>query len=176
MIKIAITGPESTGKSSISEELAEHYKTLWVPEFARKYLSKIGQDYTEKDVLQIAKGQYRAEQNMLGSANRLLICDTDFIVLKIWHEYKYNTPCEWINEKVSEHIYDLYLLMDTDIEWKFDPLRENPDNRTYFFELFKTELQKNNFNYKIIQGTGEERTQNAIKAIDAFLKSSEKNI
>lgn len=169
MYKIAITGPESTGKSSLAEALASHYNTLWVPEFAREYLAEIDRDYNPEDIIAIAKGQYNSEIQTAKNAHKIIFCDTEFIVLKIWLKYRFDITSEWIEDKVKNHRYDLYLLMDIDIEWVFDPLREHPEKREYFFDLFKSELQKNQLNYRIISGTGIQRNQNAINAIDDFL-------
>lgn len=164
--KIAITGPESTGKSMLSEKLAEHYDTVWVPEFAREYLSIINRPYVETDILNIAKGQIDSEEKKTILADRFLFCDTEAIVTKIWSEHFYKRCDEWILEKINENRYDLYLLCNIDVPWEHDPLREHPDKRKYFFELYYNELKSRGFVFSVISGIGEERINNAIEIID----------
>jgi NadR type nicotinamide-nucleotide adenylyltransferase len=170
IFRVAVTGPESTGKSRLSEELALHYNTLWVPEYAREYLFGINREYTSDDILAIAKGQYKKEMDFSVSANGLLISDTDFLVLKIWHEYKYKTCPEYIEDKLRHHRYNLYLLMDIDLDWEYDPLREHPHMRKYFFDLYRNELEKHGFPYRIVRGKNEKRLNNAIAFIDEALQ------
>lgn len=170
MIKrIAITGPESTGKSQLAEELAKYYQTLWVPEYAREYLEKINRPYNYNDVLQIAKHQLDEENIAAEKANKILFCDTDFTVTKIWCDFKYKQCHDWINEQFLTHKYNLYLLCSTDLPWTFDPQRENPNEREELFQIYLKTLRDINFPYRIVDGIGETRLKNAIKIIDKHL-------
>lgn len=164
--RIAITGPESTGKSQLSEKLARFYNTVWVNEYSREYLENLGRDYNYDDILKIAQQQYNLENNEALKANTFLFCDTDFTVTKIWCEFKYGKCHEWISEMFLKHKYDLYLLCDIDLPWIYDPLREHPDKREALFSLYKNTLEKANFNFEIISGTGDKRLNNAIKALE----------
>jgi NadR type nicotinamide-nucleotide adenylyltransferase len=169
MVKtIAVTGPESTGKSVLAKQLAEHYQTVWVPEFARSYLENLGRAYTEKDILEIAKGQVRAEETAATSANGFLFCDTELIVTKIWSEVKYRRCDPWIINGVERQSYDLYLLCDIDLPWEYDPLREHPHIRKDLFRLYHKELTVRNFSFAIVRGVGPRRLENAIDAIERF--------
>ena len=170
MIKrIAITGPESTGKSVLAEKLAQHYHTMWVPEFARVYLDHLDRSYTYQDILFIAKSQMESEHAAIERANDFLFCDTELIVTKIWCEYKYGKCHPWILEQIENHKYDFYLLTDIDLTWQPDPLREHPDYRIQLFELYLKELKNREFTFKIISGKSEKRLQNAISIIDSIL-------
>jgi len=170
MIKrIAITGPESTGKSVLAESLAQHYDTVWVPEFAREYLSVINRPYVKSDILEIAKGQIDSEDRLSLQAKRLLICDTEALVTKIWSDYLYKSCDKWIRKKIDEQRYDLFLLCDVDLPWEADPLREHPKKRTHFFDLFYNELKSRDLNFAVISGNGQERIDKAIQAIDSAL-------
>lgn len=164
--KIAITGPESTGKSRLAEQLAQHYNTVYVPEFSREYLSAINSPYMESDILEIAKGQIDAEERLESRAKNFLFCDTESLVNKIWSDHLYKRCHQWILEKIKENRYDLYLLCNIDIPWEPDPLREHPQKRDYFFKLFYDELTSRGFNFEVISGIGEERLRNAIEIID----------
>ncbi len=167
--RIAITGPESTGKSALAQELAEYYNTVWVPEYAREYLETHGSDYKEEDIVKIAKGQLKLEDEMSEKANEYLFCDTDLFVTKIWSEYKYGDCDPWILEKLLDHRYDLHLMMDIDIDWKDDHLRKNPDDRQKLFNIYMEELAQYKYPFFIIDGKGKSRVEAAIKVINNFL-------
>jgi len=168
--KIAITGPESTGKSMLSAELAKFYGTAWVPEYARHYLEVNGPAYREEDILIIAREQLERETRALANASSYLFCDTEFIVTKIWSEVKYGRCHPWIISQVENHVYDLYLLCDIDLPWEFDPLREHPGMRKELFELYCAELTSRGFPFHIVRGTGYRRLENAVKIINDQFK------
>jgi NadR type nicotinamide-nucleotide adenylyltransferase len=168
--KIAVTGPESTGKSMLAADLAKFYGTAWVPEYARHYLEVNGPSYREEDILTIAKGQLEQETKTEANASQYLFCDTEFIVTKIWSDVKYGRCNPWILRQIEEHTYDLYLLCDIDLPWMFDPLREHPEMRKELFELYCRELDSRGFPYMIVNGTGIDRLNNAVSIIDAFFK------
>lgn len=171
LIKIAITGPESTGKSMLANQLADHFQTVFVPEFARIHLLKSNGNYTYDDILEIAQGQVASEKVLQTIANRLLFSDTELLVTKIWCEVKYNKCHPWIMEQINLQDFGLYLLADIDLPWEPDPLREHPDRRSELFDQYLGNLRKYNFNYKIVSGTGEKRLKNAIEAVDDFLSN-----
>ena len=171
IIKIAVTGPESTGKSELAGQLAEHYGTVWVPEFARSYIGSLQRPYNQEDILLIAKGQIRNERKMLGKAKKFLFCDTELIVTKIWSEVKYQSCHEWIRKKISVNKYDLFLLCNIDLPWEYDPQREHPDKRQYLFDLYRKELEMRAFPYYVISGIGKRRLQNAVRCVDTFIRS-----
>jgi len=173
MIKrIAITGPESTGKTELAKSLAAHYNTVWVPEYARNYIEELKRPYTAEDILQIAKGQLNNEKTLISKANNVLFCDTELIVTKIWCEHKYKFCHPWISENINNHPYDFYLLCNIDLAWKIDKLSEHPHLRKYFFELYKSELASRNFPYAIINGNGKGRLHSGISAVDLFLHNT----
>ena len=166
--KIAITGPESTGKSLLAEQLAGYYQTVWVPEYAREYLELLGKPYEEHDILLIAKGQVSLEESKSKDATRFLFCDTELLVTKIWSEVKYKRCAPWILDTLEKHHYDLYLLCDIDLPWQYDPLREHPDRRQYLFDLYHHELQNRRYPFAVVSVTGPARLNSAIEIIDHF--------
>jgi NadR type nicotinamide-nucleotide adenylyltransferase len=168
--RIAVTGPESTGKSVLSEQLAEHYHTSWVPEYSRVYLEQLGKPYSYDDILKIAQGQSALEESLAGKANKYLFCDTEFIVTRIWSIFKYQTCDPWIDRQIDEHRYDLYLLCDIDLPWEYDPLREHPGHRNELFSLYKHELESRGLPYHIVSGTGSKRITKAISFIERINK------
>jgi len=169
--KIAIVGPESTGKSTMSAYLAEHYDTVWVPEFARGYCEKLTEPPTWQDEINMFYGQLALEKEILPKANKLLICDTTFITVKIWSDYTFDKSPQEVLDELPKHPYDLYLLLNIDLPWEEDPLRDFPHMREHFMGVWHKELQALNANYALISGTGPERYDNAVAAIDEFLIS-----
>ena len=193
--KVVIIGPESTGKSTLCEQLAQHYNTMWCPEFAREYLLTHGTDYTFDDLLNIAKGQLAMEEEYVqmmsesespkeGKTERkkenytcgladlqtsgLLFIDTDMYVMKVWCEFVFNKCHNWILKQITERKYDLYLLCNTDIPWIKDELREYPDleNRQKLYHIYKDIMVNQSTPWIEINGSYEERLAAAIKAID----------
>jgi nicotinamide riboside kinase len=173
MIRISITGPESTGKSWLTLQLAKHYQSNWVPEYARKYLEDIKRPYMYDDILVIAQNQFEEENSYLGNTG-LLFCDTDFCVTSIWCNVKYGKCHQWIKSKLEQNIYGLYLLCDIDLPWQYDPLREHPEMRAELLGMYKSLLEEHKFNYRLVTGTGEERLQNAVRFVDEFLQNESK--
>ena len=168
--KIAIVGPESTGKSTLSAFLANHYHTVWVPEYAREYCEKLTAPPTLHDELEMFKGQLALERKLQPQANKLLICDTTFITVKIWSDALFgHTPPEVLAE-LPRHTYDFYLLLSIDLPWQDDPLRDFPHQREHFMQVWHAELKAINARYEVISGQGHQRYQNAINAIDGHLK------
>lgn len=171
MLKIAITGPESTGKSALSEALAQHYNTLWVPEFARTYLADTLPPYTPEMLDEIAQGQVASQIAHERKNPPLLFCDTEMTVMKIWSEHAFGFCSDTIEKLYINQHYDLYLLTDIDLPWQPDPLREHPDLRSYFFDLYKDELIRQKRNYAIISGIGLARIKNAISVVDKMVNA-----
>lgn len=172
VIKIGLTGPESTGKSTLSAQLALHFQTLHTVEFARQYLEERNNLYSNTDIIYIAEKQLELENIALAEANQLLFCDTDFINFKIWFEHLNNDVPDWIENYIQSKPYALTLLMAPDIPWEQDPLREYPDKREYFFNLFKKNLEAYDYPFVIIEGKGEARFANALKAVESFLQNN----
>lgn len=163
--RISITGPESTGKSTLAAHLAEALDTVWVPEYAREYLNRLDRPYEESDLLEIAKGQINAEDTLTKQANAYLICDTDLIVIKIWSEHKYGRCHPWILEQIERREYALTVLTYIDIPWEDDPLREHPDLRAYFYDLYKSTLTSMGIPFIEAKGDLQQRIAITLKAL-----------
>ena len=164
--RISITGPESTGKSTLAQQLARRYNTVFVPEVARCILDSLGRHYAYDDLLVIAQKQFRLEERMSEKANRFLFCDSDFLVLKIWSLDKFGRCDPWLLDMAERHRYDLYLLMDIDLHWEPDPQREDPHRRKHLFGLYRSELERLGVSYGIVSGRQEERVVRAVRIID----------
>lgn len=169
IIRIALIGPESTAKSTLCEQLAKQFDTVWVREYAREYLSKLDRRYELNDVLTIAKKQLEEEQLKLKEAKRVIFVDTELIVAKVWCEDVFNTCPSWISEHILSQQYDLYLLTYPDLPWEADPLRENPHRRNFFFAWYERELKKINAHYATVKGNGDIRFMNANKIVKTFI-------
>jgi NadR type nicotinamide-nucleotide adenylyltransferase len=184
--KIVIIGPESTGKSSLCEQLAKHYNTLWCPEYAREYLLKNGMDYKYDDLLTIAKGQVELEEKVIKSAvgNQQLaplrspltshhypiFIDTNMYVMKVWCEFVFGKCHQYILDQIAERKYDLYLLCNNDLPWIKDELREYPDaeTRQKLFSIYKNIMENQSTRWVEISGDYEERLQKAIIAVNGL--------
>lgn len=171
--RIAIIGPESTGKSELCQHLAFHYDTEWVPEYARFYLDRLDGEYQKHDLKAIAEGQLSWEDEKAEYANKYLICDTNLIVIKIWSEHKYGETDAWIEEQLNEREYDFYLLNNIDIPWTPDPQREHPKLRKHFFEVYKKYLEDNKLPYAKVSGIEGERKKCAVDAIESYFSNKE---
>lgn len=174
-IKVVLFGPESTGKSTLAKQLAAYYNTVYVPEYSRIYAETQLLQHkllTEDDVLPIAKGQMRLENEWTPKANTVLICDTDLLETKVYSEAYYNGVCDSDLEKYAiENVYDLYFLTYIDIPWEADELRDKPDERETMFEAFENALKTYNKPYVLLKGTMKKRFKFAIDQIDELIKN-----
>ncbi|AMR28549.1 ATPase [Hymenobacter psoromatis] len=168
MQRISLTGPESAGKSTLAAQLAAHYGTVFVPEFARTYLKKNGPAYALPDLEAIARGQLAAEDAAATQANGLLFCDTDLLVIKIWAENAFGRCPAWVLAELVKPRYALTLLLAPDLPWQPDPLREHPDpaQRWHFYALYKAELQRLSWPFIEINGPSAQRLAQAVAAVD----------
>ena len=176
--KFVVIGPESTGKSTLCSQLAECYKTSWVPEYAREFLEKNGTNYSYNDLLTIAKGQISLEEEIKDDllkarenptpdlAHRTqghLFIDTDMYVMKVWCEFVFNKCHIWILNRIAERSYDGYLLCNTDLPWVKDDLREYPDvaTRNKLYLYYQDLLMNQSVPWTDISGDYDERLAKA---------------
>lgn len=167
MMKVAITGPESSGKTTLCAALSAHYGVSYVPEYARMHLEKTQGAYEQKDLDLIAVGQF---ESVLLSSEDIVISDTDFLVLEVWSNYKYKKVSTLINEFICKDLFDLHILCSPDIPWEEDLFRESPNSRHELFELYLESLNQHGKNFIIVSGTHEERLRKSCQAMDTFMK------
>lgn len=173
LIKIAIVGPESTGKSTLSKALAKHYHTVWVPEYARYYCAALQEPCTLQDEINMFHGQLALEEAMeIVAQHNLLFCDTTFLTVKIWSDYQLGGTPQIVLDKLKTHTYDYYLLLKNDIPWEEDPLRDFKDMGDYFMDVWRKELKALSASYVEVGGN-EDRIENAMDAVELYLKSRE---
>lgn len=169
--KIAIVGPESTGKSTMAKHLSEYFNTLCVPEYSRYYCQNLNKNYTLEDEVNMFYGQLALEDAIIDQAKtEIVFCDTTIITVKIWCDHLFNNTPEFILSEIRKKNYDLYLLMDIDLPWQDDPLRDFPNQREHFLEIWKKELKSIKASYKVISGLGQDRLKNGVQTIEDFLK------
>jgi nicotinamide riboside kinase len=170
IVRIAIFGPESTGKTTLAKQLAEHYQTTWVPEFARDYLQEkldSGKGICElSDMLPIAYGQANLEKEKSAVANKYLFCDTNLMVTKVFSELYYQYCDPLLDAAARSHHYDLYFLTDIDVPWEADGLRDSPEGRDSVFSVFQQALIDNQKPYLTLTGDVATRLKKAISIID----------
>lgn len=169
--KIAIVGPESTGKSTVTQQLAKHYHTLWVPEYARYYCAALTSPCDLQDEVNMFYGQLALEDSILAIADKdFIFCDTTFITVKIWSDEVFGETPKIVLDALPDYHYDLYLLMDIDLPWQEDALRDFPHKREYFMQVWHQELKALDATYVVVNGQQDERLSNAITIVDGFLQ------
>ena len=171
---IVVTGPESTGKSTLCRQLAAHFDSEFIEEYARDYVAKHNYKYTYDDVEHIARYQHEYLQKKITELqNRpsnsdkpfLLFVDTHLIITKVWFEKVYGREPEWLESAIKNSPVDLYLLCQPDMEWVYDPVRENPEIRQELYDRYKELIETYGFQYAEINGLGEKRIECAIKKL-----------
>jgi len=170
--KIILTGPESSGKSELAKGLAKHFKTIWIPEYARIYLEENGSGYDYPLLLKMAQAHKKHQAKLLKGQPKLAFLDTDLINYKVWCDVVYNQTHSWILDQITQEKDHRYLITYPDLEWKDDPLRENPDDRINLFDRHLREIANLNRSYRIVKGIGEKRLKNAIKLTKELLALS----
>jgi HTH-type transcriptional repressor of NAD biosynthesis genes len=178
IVKVVLFGPESTGKTTLSKQLARYYNTVWAPEFARDYLQKKWNNERKtceaEDLIEIAFGQIKLENKLAKKADKVLICDTDLLETKVYSEEYYGGFVdENLDNAAKKNQYDLYLLTYIDTPWEEDDLRDRPGLRLEMFTAFENALKKHNRNYILLKGDKETRLKNATKAIDKIIADKE---
>ena len=176
VIKVVLFGPESTGKTTLSRQLARHYNTVWAPEYAREYLQKKWNNERKtcenSDILPIAIGQMEIENRLAKKADKVLICDTDLLETKVYSEEYYGGFVDpLLDDAAIANSYDLYFLTYIDTPWEEDDLRDRPALRIEMFNAFEHALKKYHRPYILLQGNKETRLKTAIAAIDTLIQS-----
>ncbi|WP_296633708.1 ATP-binding protein [Polaribacter sp.] len=180
VVKIVLFGPESTGKTTLSKQLAHHYNTVWAPEFAREYLQKKWNNERKtcvaSDLIPIAIGQMKLENKLAKKADKVLICDTDLLETKVYSQEFYGGFVDKkLDEAAEKNQYNLYLLTYIDTPWEEDDLRDRPEERLEMFNAFEQALKDHNRPYILLKGDKETRLKKATQAIDTII-SSKKNL
>lgn len=176
LVKIVLFGPESTGKTTISQQLARHYNTVWVPEYARDYLQNKWNNFRKTcendDLIPIAIGQMKMENDLSKKADRVLICDTDLLETKVYSQEYYGGYVDpRLDEAAQTNTYDLYLLTYIDTPWEADDLRDRPELRLEMFQAFENALKTHGKKYIILKGSRKKRFNKAVKAIDKIIST-----
>jgi NadR type nicotinamide-nucleotide adenylyltransferase len=175
-LKVVVFGPESTGKTTLSRQLARYYHSVWVPEYAREYLQNVWNNERRtcepKDLLPIAEGQMKLENDLAQKTDSVLICDTDLLETKVYSEAYYLGTCDPILEQYAiKNTYDLYFLTYIDVPWEADDLRDKPHEREKMFQAFETALKKYKRPYVLLKGSKKERLETAVSHINQLLKT-----
>ena len=164
--RIAIVGPESTGKTILAQKLAEYYKGKWIPEYARDYIEKLERPYKFSDVEHIARWLIDAYDNCQDAAYPVFF-DTEMIITKVWFDVAFGKLPDQMEKWLKHMDFDAFLLCYPDLPWKPDPVRENGGKmREILYHRYRTEIEKLQKPYQIIKGHGAERMANASKALN----------
>lgn len=170
IIKIAVVGPECTGKSVIAAQLAQRFNTICVPEFSRTYCQGLNRNYTMEDEMNIFYGQLATEAAMLEDVSSgVVFMDTMFLTVKIWCDHLFGYTPQAVLDALEKVHYDLYLLMDVDLPWVEDELRDFPTLREHFMSVWISELEAIGADYKLVSGLGDKRLENAENIVRAYI-------
>lgn len=164
-MRIAITGPESSGKTTLTKALAEALGWRSVPEYAREYLESTNGVYEFEDLGKIAEGHF----DRIKSVGLQGIIDTDFIVMKVWSDVRFGKTAEKIKELIEQDLFDLHIVCMPDIPWEPDPLRENPTDRDVLLKHYIEELEASDKKWISVSGSHEERLTKALQEIHNLL-------
>jgi NadR type nicotinamide-nucleotide adenylyltransferase len=168
-VRIAVTGPESTGKTTLAMQLADLFNGQYIAEFAREYVEKLPAHYTFDDVEAIAKTQVEQYLATKNSSAEIFFFDTWLIITKVWFKWVFGRTPEWLDDQIRACPIDLFLLCRPDLPWEADAVRENGgENRIRLFGQYQEELKLYGFNFVEISGSGDERLNKAISAIRNF--------
>lgn len=167
MLKVALTGPESSGKTRLTLALAQHFQAPFLLEYSRVFLSNLTRPYVEEDLLPIAEGQLAQEKALAKKRPPIYFCDTSLLVMRVWGLYKFGRSDARIKDLLLAHPADLYLLCSPDLAWAPDPLREHAaiEDREALFKLYKQNLDAFQLTYGIVQGQGQDRLDSALAQI-----------
>jgi NadR type nicotinamide-nucleotide adenylyltransferase len=166
--KIGITGPESSGKTTLAKQLSDYFNALYIPEFARIYLEENGINYTYDDVIRIAQHQIHS---IVSANSSIVICDTESLVLHIWLDVKFKKTPDFIIDSIRANLCDIYILCSPDIPWEADEQRENPNDRAFLFDLYVEYLTRFNLKYIVVRGSKEDRLKQSIEFVTTFMDS-----
>ncbi|GJM33786.1 MAG: nicotinamide-nucleotide adenylyltransferase [Saprospiraceae bacterium] len=168
-MKIIITGPESAGKSWLTQSLASHFDAPCLLEYSREYLAQLNRPYREEDLLRMAQGHLQREALMEADQQPLVFIDTGLLVIKIWGLYKYGRIDSWIDVQLRAQTEVHYLLCAPDLPWEDDPLRENPQDREVLFELYHQALVELGNPFAVVRGVGEARLDGAVSVVEGWI-------
>lgn len=180
---VCITGPESSGKTVLVNQLGAHFGAPVAPEFSRAWLQRRGGRYVAEDLAIIAAGQLANERQageQLGDAE-IIFADTDIQVLEVWWWVRFASPAlqrryalraparrlypAWLQFALKHRSPRRYLLAAPDLAWEPDPLRESPSTRMLLFDHYRRVLRRDNLDFAVVSGRGSKRLQSALEGL-----------
>ncbi len=164
--RICFYGPESTGKSTLAHRMAERYHTVYVPEVSREIIDS--NNFSAEDIIRIGHAQTDRVLQKTRSANKLLFCDTDLITTQIYCKHYLGEVPPVLYELEKMITYDCYFLLNTDLPWVADGLRDLGEQRSEMFEVFRSELEKRNIRFELLHGDFAAREAQVIKRMDLY--------
>lgn len=172
LVRVCLTGPESTGKTTLARRLAERFHTEWVPEGSRVYAEHVGRELTADDVVPIAREHIlladAAAELARRAGQRLLVLDTDLLSTVVYSRHYYGASPRRVERAERARRADLYLLCDVDVPWLPDGIRDRPENRERMFALFRDALVRRRAHHVLVRGDWEERWRIADSAVAAL--------
>ncbi len=168
-LRIVVTGSECTGKTTLARLLADHFRAPWSPEYSRQFAASVGRTLTAADIEPIARGQIALEDTVIAAASGLAVHDTDLVSTIVYAEHYFAEAPPWLMSTARARLGDLYLLLDTDIDWEADDVRDRPFSRAELHAGFVKTLERLAAPVAAVQGLGSARLANALAAITSRL-------
>jgi NadR type nicotinamide-nucleotide adenylyltransferase len=167
-LRVCLIGAESTGKTELAKELARRFDAPWVPEYSREYAERVNRELSYTDVMPIARGQIELEARFASAARRLLILDTDLLSTVVYSRHHFGACPAIVEGLARQRRADLYLLLDVDVPYVADPVRDSGHG---LHEEFCRVLEEFKAPHRTIDGSWELRFERAVEAIEAKLAS-----
>jgi NadR type nicotinamide-nucleotide adenylyltransferase len=171
LVRVCVTGPESTGKTTLAARLADHSHTVWVPEASRAYAERKQSPLLLDDVVPIAREHVAMADDAARLASGMLVLDTDLLSTVIYSRHYYGVVPPEVDTLERARRADLYLLCDVDVPWVPDGVRDRPADRERMLALFRDALDARELRWTMIRGDWDERWHAARDTVDIFLAS-----
>lgn len=171
-VRVCVVGAESTGKTTLAQDLAAHFDTVWVPEYGREYSARKlaaggGHDFRPEEFAHIAARQCASEDEAARRANKLLVCDTDAFATSVWHRRYLGARSPEVEGLAARHRRpDLYLLTDVNTPFVQDGTRDGEHVRGWMHETFVEELRAQGRPFRRVSGARGERLRQSIGYIE----------
>ena len=169
--RVVVIGAESTGKTTIATQLAQHYRTAWAPEYLRTFVEENGRLPVAQDVHAVAAGHLAQQDRLLSASSAVLFLDTDLVLTCIYQQHYFGSCPSWLHRQAVHHAADLYLVTQPDFPWVADPgQREGPDVQAAIHARLLAEMCREGFRYELLGGPVASRLAVSIGYVDALLQ------
>lgn len=171
--RVVVVGAESTGTTTLARALADHYQTVWVPEYGREYAERktargdavwVGDEF-----IHIAAEQCRREDEAARHAMGILVCDTDALATALWYERYIGNESRAVKAIADAQRPRVYILTGDEIPFVQDGTRDGEHIRHDMHAAFIKALAAQKHPSVLVTGSHEQRMRQAVAFIDSLL-------